>query len=139
MRTLEAQSCNNPLQRARPIQVRAIQAELQLLQTCKRAPLLNKPYPFQGPLWGKIDAPTDEPARRSAQASEFWPLLSAKQEMMGQDTLGHIMIPAQPSADLVVVHAQAIFTLLDGRLMGQSMPARLASSVTGVSTVAWAR
>ena len=58
MRTLEAQSCNNPLQRARTIQVRAIQAELQLLQTCKRAPLLNKPYPFQGPLWGKIDAPT---------------------------------------------------------------------------------
>ena len=33
--------------------------------------------------------------------------------MMGQETQGHMMMPAQPAPDLVVVQAQAAFTLLE--------------------------
>ena len=55
-------------------------------------------------------------AKRLALVRFFQSVLSMDQEVMGQETHRHMMMPTQPGANLVMVHAQATFTLFNGCL-----------------------
>ncbi len=46
------------------------------------------------------------------------PVLGKDQEVMSQKTHGHLMMPTQPGADLLMVRKQATFTLFNGFLKG---------------------
>jgi hypothetical protein len=44
----------------------------------------------------------------------FRPQLDTDQEMMSQDTLGHVMVPAEPRANHILIHAQLVFAVFQG-------------------------
>ena len=44
----------------------------------------------------------------------FEPFLTADQEVMGQETLRHMMMPTQPRTNFIVVQSQTAFRFLDG-------------------------
>ena len=48
----------------------------------------------------------------------FKPQLDTDQEMMSQDTLGHVMVPSEPSANYILIHAQLVLAVFQGGFHG---------------------
>ncbi len=56
------------------------------------------------------------PVEWSVREPLFQPFLDADEEMMGQNTLRHMVVPTHPRTDHVITHSQVIFAVFQSSL-----------------------